>query len=167
MSKRRQRGIWIAVGIVVLAAVLLTAAYYPRSFAQAMGEDYDRQRLDHISIYLSHPEQGQSREITLSPADPATEDLLALLEGQRYRPVYHNPWTPISGRALALDYWVHGVFVFQEEEDGSAAVSLSFDGNPEIGIGPGGVFRRGYRLDPAVQQQLLDLLTAQPAAPAE
>ena len=26
------------------------------------------------------------------------------LEGQRYRPVYHNPWGAISGHPVALDY---------------------------------------------------------------
>ncbi|MFQ9411488.1 MAG: hypothetical protein ACLR1T_11145 [Evtepia gabavorous] len=99
------------------------------------------------------------------PDDPATGDLLALLEGQRYRPVYHNPWGAISGHPVALDYAIYGVFVFQGE-DGGVSVPFYFDGYREVSIGSGGPFRKGYRLDPAVQQAVLDLLLAQPDTPA-
>lgn len=157
MTKRKRRGILIAAAVVLLAVVAGTVACFPRTFAQAIG-NYDLQQLDHIDIWLSHPERGQSREIILSADDPATEELLTLLEGQRYRPVYHAPWNPVTGRALVLDYWVHETFVFQKEGDSYPAAFLDCDGHPEITLGPGGLFRRGFRLDPAVQQQMLDLL---------
>lgn len=164
MSKRKRRGILLVVVVVLLAGVVATVAYYPRTFAQAMG-NYDLQRLDHIEIWLSHPERGQSREINLSADDPATEELLTLLEGQRYRPVYHAPWSPLHGRAMGLDYLVQGLFYFQKEDDDYPAVFLGCIGHPEITLGPGGLFRRGFRLDPAVQQQMLDLLLEQPYTP--
>lgn len=92
-------------------------------------------------------------------------ETLTSFSGQRYRPVYHNPWGAISGHPTALDYAIYGVFVFQGE-DGGVSVPFYFDGYREVSIGSGGPFRKGYRLDPAVQQAVLDLLLAQPDTPA-
>ena len=164
MTRRKKMG--IALLLAVILAALLAGAYYPRSFAQVMGQDYDPNRLDNISVSLSHPDADQSREVTLSPTDPAAGQLLALLEGQRYRPVYHNPWGAISGRSLAMDYWIHG-FIVVQVEDGYSGLFFAFDGNPEVTIGDGGFFRRGFRLDPAVQRQVLDLLLEQPYTTGE
>ncbi len=143
---------------------LLMAAYWPSTLPQVLGKDFAQ--LKEVQIHLSHVRNNSpSRDLTLSPDDPATGDLLALLEGQRYRPVYHNPWGAISGHPTALDYAIYGVFVFQGE-DGGVSVPFYFDGYREVSIGSGGPFRKGYRLDPAVQQAVLDLLLAQPDTPA-
>lgn len=154
----------ILVGILAILTAFLMAAYWPSTLPQVLGKDFAQ--LKEVQIHLSHVrDNSPSRDLTLSPDDPATGDLLALLEGQRYRPVYHNPWGAISGHPVALDYAIYGVFVFQGE-DGGVSVPFYFDGYREVSIGSGGPFRKGYRLDPAVQQAVLDLLLAQPDTPA-
>ncbi len=51
-------------------------------------------------------------------------------------------------------------------EDGGVSVPFYFDGYREVSIGSGGPLPQvGYRLDPAVQQAVLDLLLAQPGHP--
>ena len=146
----RRRNLLILVGILAILTAFLMAAYWPSTLPQVLGKDFAQ--LKEVQIHLSHD-------------DPATGDLLALLEGQRYRPVYHNPWGAISGHPVALDYAIYGVFVFQGE-DGGVSVPFYFDGYREVSIGSGGPFRKGYRLDPAVQQAVLALLLAQPDTPA-
>lgn len=156
----RRRNLLILVGILAILTAFLMAAYWPSTLPQVLGKDFAQ--LKEVQIHLSHVrDNSPSRDLTLSPDDPATGDLLALLEGQRYRPVYHNPWGAISGHPVALDYAIYGVFVFQGE-DGGVSVPFYFDGYREVSIGSGGPFRKGYRLDPAVQQAVLDLLLARP-----
>ena len=198
----RRRNLLILVGILAILTAFLMAAYWPSTLPQVLGKDFAQ--LKEVQIHLSHVrDNSPSRDLTLSPDDPATGELLALLnfifqyrrppwlppflfleqsfraegipgndlellallEGQRYRPVYHNPWGAISGHPVALDYAIYGVFVFQGE-DGGVSVPFYFDGYREVSIGSGGPFRKGYRLDPAVQQAVLDLLLAQPDTPA-
>ena len=160
----RRRNLLILVVILAILTAFLMAAYWPSTLPQVLGKDFAQ--LKEVQIHLSHVRNNSpSRDLTLSPDDPATGDLLALLEGQRYRPVYHNPWGAISGHPTALDYAIYGVFVFQGE-DGGVSVPFYFDGYREVSIGSGGPFRKGYRLDPAVQQAVLDLLLAQPDTPA-
>lgn len=147
----RRRNLLILVGILAILTAFLMAAYWPSTLPQVLGKDFAQ--LKEVQIHLSHVRNNSpSRDLTLSPDDPATGDLLALLEGQRYRPVYHNPWGAISGHPTALD--------------GGVSVPFYFDGYREVSIGSGGPFRKGYRLDPAVQQAVLDLLLAQPDTPA-
>lgn len=75
------------------------AAYWPSTLPQVLGKDFAQ--LKEVQIHLSHVRNNSpSRDLTLSPDDPATGDLLALLEGQRYRPVYHNPWAPSAAIQL-------------------------------------------------------------------
>ena len=118
----RRRNLLILVGILAILTAFLMAAYWPSTLPQVLGKDFAQ--LKEVQIHLSHVRNNSpSRDLTLSPDDPATGDLLALLEGQRYRPVYHNPWGAISGHPTALDYAIYGVFVFQGEDGG---VSVPF-----------------------------------------
>ena len=142
----RRRNLLILVGILAILTAFLMAAYWPSTLPQVLGKDFAQ--LKEVQIHLSHVRNN-------SPSR----------EGQRYRPVYHNPWGAISGHPTALDYAIYGVFVFQGE-DGGVSVPFYFDGYREVSIGSGGPFRKGYRLDPAVQQAVLDLLLAQPDTPA-
>ena len=87
----RRRNLLILVGILAILTAFLMAAYWPSTLPQVLGKDFAQ--LKEVQIHLSHVrDNSPSRDLTLSPDDPATGDLLALLEGQRYRPVYHNPW---------------------------------------------------------------------------
>ena len=126
----RRRNLLILVGILAILTAFLMAAYWPSTLPQVLGKDFAQ--LKEVQIHLSHVRNNSpSRDLTLSPDDPATGDLLALLEGQRYRPVYHNPWGAISGHPTALDYAIYGVFVFQGE-DGGVSVPFYFDGYREV-----------------------------------
>lgn len=90
----RRRNLLILVGILAILTAFLMAAYWPSTLPQVLGKDFAQ--LKEVQIHLSHVrDNSPSRDLTLSPDDPATGDLLALLEGQRYRPVYHNPWGAI------------------------------------------------------------------------
>ena len=94
----RRRNLLILVGILAILTAFLMAAYWPSTLPQVLGKDFAQ--LKEVQIHLSHVRNNSpSRDLTLSPDDPATGDLLALLEGQRYRPVYHNPWGAISGHS--------------------------------------------------------------------
>ena len=138
----RRRNLLILVGILAILTAFLMAAYWPSTLPQVLGKDFAQ--LKEVQIHLSHVRNNSpSRDLTLSPDDPATGDLLALLEGQRYRPVYHNPWGAISGHPTALDYAIYGVFVFQGE-DGGVSVPFYFDGYREVSIGSGGPSPPGF-----------------------
>ena len=138
----RRRNLLILVGILAILTAFLMAAYWPSTLPQVLGKDFAQ--LKEVQIHLSHVrDNSPSRDLTLSPDAPATGELLA----------------------LALDYAIYGVFVFQGE-DGGVSVPFYFDGYREVSIGSGGPFRKGYRLDPAVQQAVLALLLAQPDTPA-
>lgn len=142
----RRRNLLILVGILAILTAFLMAAYWPSTLPQVLGKDFAQ--LKEVQIHLSHVRNNSpSRDLTLSPDDPATGDLLALLEGQRYRPVYHNPWGAISGHPTALDYAIYGVFVFQGE-DGGVSVPFYFDGYREVSIGSGGPFRKATAWTP-------------------
>lgn len=148
--------------VLVLAAlaVVLFLLLRPRTFPQTMGRDYDPDRLREISVYLTQTESGQSREITLSPEDPAAEELLALLNSWTYSPVYH--FGVNTGHSIALDYYGSVFLIFEKQEDGYPAGAFYFDGYPEIQTSGTGGHRGSYRLSKDQQQQLLDLLLAQP-----
>lgn len=163
MTKRRRRVVVIAVVIVLLAAVILTVAYFPRSFAQAVGGSYDPAKtpqengLQEVYIILSGVTVDETRELHLDPDDPAAAELTALLDSQSWRPVY-----PEVGRQVELDYVVMGVYLVGDPYGGGRPGARFFlDGSGIAQAGQGGDLK-DYRMDPALQQQILDLLLEQP-----
>lgn len=163
MTKRRRRVVVIAVVIVLLAAVILTVAYYPRSFAQAVGGSYDPAKtpqengLQEVHVFLSGVTVDETRELHIDPDDPAAAELTALLDSQSWRPVY-----PEVGRQVELDYVVMGVYLVGDPYGGGRPGARFFlDGSGIAQAGQGGDLK-DYRMDPALQQQILDLLLEQP-----
>lgn len=163
MTKRRRRAVVIAVVIVLLVAVILTVAYYPRSFAQAVGGSYDPAKtsqengLQEVHIILSGVTVDETRELHIDPDDPAAAELTALLDSQSWRPVY-----PEVGRQVELDYVVMGVYLVGDPYGGGRPGARFFlDGSGIAQAGQGGDLK-DYRMDPALQQQILDLLLEQP-----
>lgn len=163
MTKRRRRAVVIAVVIVLLAAVILTVAYYPRSFAQAVGGSYDPAKtpqengLQEVHVFLSGVTVDETRELHLDPDDPAAAELTALLDSQSWRPVY-----PEVGRQVELDYVVMGVYLVGDPYGGGRPGARFFlDGSGIAQAGQGGDLK-DYRMDPALQQEILDLLLEQP-----
>lgn len=163
MTKRRRRVVVIAVVIVLLVAVILTVAYYPRSFAQAVGGSYDPAKtpqengLQEVYVILSGITVDETRELHIDPDDPAAAELTALLDSQSWRPVY-----PEVGRQVELDYVVMGVYLVGDPYGGGRPGARFFlDGSGIAQAGQGGDLK-DYRMDPALQQQILDLLLEQP-----
>lgn len=146
--------------LLVIVAVVLAFLFWPRSFPQIMGKDYDPDQLREITVYLSQvSEAGRTRVVDLPPEDPATEELLSLLEDWTYTPVHQIGST--TGYAIPFDYRVSLCMVFQEQEDGYPAGTLFFDGYPHIEIAGTGGKHGTYKLSQDQQQRLLDLLLAQ------
>ena len=144
-------------------AVILTVAYYPRSFAQAVGGSYDPAKtsqengLQEVYIILSGVTVDETRELHIDPDDPAAAELTALLDSQSWRPVY-----PEVGRQVELDYVVMGVYLVGDPYGGGRPGARFFlDGSGIAQAGQGGDLK-DYRMDPALQQQILDLLLEQP-----
>ena len=163
MTKRRRRAVVIAVVIVLLVAVILTVAYFPRSFAQAVGGSYDPAKtpqengLQEVYIILSGVTVDETRELHIDPDDPAAAELTALLDSQSWRPVY-----PEVGRQVELDYVVMGVYLVGDPYGGGRPGARFFlDGSGIAQAGQGGDLK-DYRMDPALQQEILDLLLEQP-----
>lgn len=163
MTKRRRRAVVIAVVIVLLVAVILTVAYFPRSFAQAVGGSYDPAKtpqengLQEVYVILSGITVDETRELHIDPDDPAAAELTALLDSQSWRPVY-----PEVGRQVELDYVVMGVYLVGDPYGGGRPGARFFlDGSGIAQAGQGGDLK-DYRMDPALQQQILDLLLEQP-----
>ena len=163
MTKRRRRAVVIAVVIVLLVAVILTVAYYPRSFAQAVGGSYDPAKtpqengLQEVHVFLSGVTVDETRELHLDPDDPAAAELTALLDSQSWRPVY-----PEVGRQVELDYVVMGVYLVGDPYGGGRPGARFFlDGSGIAQAGQGGDLK-DYRMVPALQQEILDLLLEQP-----
>lgn len=159
MTKKQKR--WLALGGVALAVGLLAWAFWPRTFAQTVGEGYDPSQIWEMQVTLNDvADPDRSRSVVLSAGDPALEEALSILNGQRYRPIYH--WGAITGKSVPLDYYIAGFLVFEKEGDGYPASFFYFSGNREAVLSRLGGEDRSYRVEQAFQQELLDLLLAQP-----
>ncbi|MFQ7138701.1 hypothetical protein [Evtepia sp.] len=158
----------LSVGVVVVVVAALLAIFnQSRTFAQFMGPDYDPGKLDNVQIFLSAIDNDTpSREITLTPEDPAAQELLELLNRQTYDVVYG---VGTIGSQVPLAYTVSLTLVMEREEDGYPSAFFYLNGSPEMtirGLEQGADFSNliptYYRADPAFQQEVLDLLLAQP-----
>ena len=95
----RRRNLLILVGILAILTAFLMAAYWPSTLPQVLEKDFAQ--LKEVQIHLSHVrDNSPSRDLTLSPDDPATGDLLALLEGQRYLRSTTTPGAPSAAIQL-------------------------------------------------------------------
>ncbi len=161
----------LAVGIlIVVVAALLAIFNQSRTFPQLMGQSYAPTKVESIHIYLSPMQNGlPARELTLTQEDPAAQDLLALLGSQVY-----DVWYDVGaggGHQILLDYTVYMTLSMEPEGEAQTMATVALDGSAHMDtdvLGPGGWssssnwVRTYYRADPAFQQEVLDLLLAQP-----
>lgn len=150
MNPRTKRGLTIAVLLVLLAA--LVWFLYPRRFDQAMGKTFDPQEVVSVQAILHGSET--LLEVTLSPEDPAYEELLTLLESKKYVRTPGREWQEIT-----LDYSV--ILAFGREGGDNC---LDFTGEDAMRFYGSHEGERWYRVSgaQAFQQKVLDLLLAQP-----
>ena len=157
MNPRTKRTMTIAVVVVLLAA--LVWYLYPRSFAQAMGKNFDWEEVQQIQVYLVSTDfaNGETREIFLYTDDPAYEELRTLLDSQKYNP----PMGEVYGQAMQLEYYAYFTFSAQKE-DGWFGRTLVIPGARNIQFlpGDGRFFSPSGGLE--FQQDVIDLLLAQP-----
>lgn len=167
MTKRNNGALAIGIVIVIVAA-LVAIFHQSRTFTQIMGQDYAPEKVDSIHVYLqAMGHDAPSREVVLSGEDPAAQELLALLGSQTYDVGYEVG--AIEGHAVPLDYTITLILTMEPEEEGASAPFLYFDGSDEATMdgldraaGSNGWVRTHYRVDLAFQQEILDLLLAQP-----
>ena len=162
MRNRTSGALFVGVVVVVVAA-LLAIFNQSRTFAQFMGPDYDPGKLDNIQIFLSAIDNDTpSREITLTPEDPAAQELLALLNRQTYDVVY-SFGTVSGGYSAPYGYLANLAIRLPEKGTGYSWASITLSGEPQLQIsGPYQPGYQTYRADPAVQKAIMDLLLAQP-----
>lgn len=155
--------------VIVVAAALVAIFTQSRTFAQAMGQGYAPEKVDSVHVYLqAMGHDAPSREVVLSGEDPAAQELLALLGSQTYDVGYEVG--AIEGHAVPLDYTITLILTMEPEpEERASAAFLYFDGSDEATMdgldraaGSNGWVRTHYRVDLAFQQEILDLLLAQP-----
>lgn len=155
--------------VIVVAAALVAIFHQSRTFTQIMGQDYAPGKVDSVHVYLqAMGHDAPSREVVLSGEDPAAQELLALLGSQTYDVGYEVG--AIEGHAVPLDYTITLILTMEPEpEEGASAAFLYFDGSDEATMdgldraaGSNGWVRTHYQADPAFQQEILDLLLAQP-----
>ena len=151
MNPRTKRTLTVTVVVVLLA--VLVWFLYPRSFQQAMGRTFDPENICSVQAIL-HEKGGPMTEITLSPEDPAYEELVSLLESKKYVCTPGREW-----REITLDYSVTLAFGW---EGGDSC--LDFTGEDAMRFYGSHERERWYRVSgaQAFQQDVLDLLLAQP-----
>ena len=150
MKKRTSGALAIGVVVVVVAA-LLAIFNQSRTFAQAMGQDYDPGQVQAIHVALYAPDDAQSRRVTLSPTDPAAQELLTLLGSQMYDVVY-SFGTVSGGYSAPYGYLANLAIRLPEKGTGYSWASITLSGEPQLQIsGPYQPGYQTYRADPAVQ----------------
>ena len=162
MTKRNNAALAIGI-ILVIVAALVAIFNQSRTFPQIMGQSYASAKVESIHIYLSPMQNGlPTRELTLTQEDPAAQDLLNLLGGQVY-----DVWYDVGageGHQILLDYTVYMTLSMEQ-----AMATVALDGSKYMDIDGldrgswnGNWVRTHYRADLAFQQEVLDLLLAQP-----
>lgn len=157
MNPRTKRTLILIAALVLLVAAVTLWAKIPRTFEQAMGNGFDRTRVDQVHAFVSTVNGIETREVFLSPGDPAYEELWALLDAQEYYPVMKR----VHGQQMQLDHYVFLAFRIPEEEgwsswpvDISGSRYIQFLGGRNLYFSPSGGL--------AFQQDVIDLLLAQP-----
>lgn len=100
--------------------------------------------------------------MTLSPTDPAAQELLTLLDSQMYDVVY-SLGAVSGGSGAPYGYLANLEIQLPEKGTGYPWARITLSGEPQLQIsGPYRLDYQTYRADPAVQKAILDLLLAQP-----
>ena len=156
MTKRNNAALAIGI-ILVIVAALVAIFNQSRTFPQIMGQSYASAKVESIHIYLSPMQNGlPTRELTLTQEDPAAQDLLNLVGAG-------------EGHQILLDYTVYMTLSMEPEGEAQAMATVALDGSKYMDIDGldrgswnGNWVRTHYRADLAFQQEVLDLLLAQP-----
>ena len=141
MKKRTSGALAIGVVVVVVAA-LLAIFNQSRTFAQTMGQDYDPGQVQAIHVALYAPDDAQSRQVTLSPTDPAAQELLTLLGSQMYDVVY-SLGTVSGGYSAPYGYLANLAIRLPEKGTGYSWASITLSGEPQLQIS--GPYQPGYQ----------------------
>ena len=118
----------LAIGVVVVVVAALLAIFnQSRTFAQTMGQDYDPGQVQAIHVALYAPDDAQSRQVTLSPTDPAAQELLTLLGSQMYDVVY-SFGTVSGGYSAPYGYLANLAIRLPEKGTGYSWASITLSG---------------------------------------
>ena len=127
---KRQTSGALAIGVVVVVVAALLAIFnQSRTFAQTMGQDYDPGQIQAIHVALYAPDDAQSRQVTLSPTDPAAQELLTLLGSQMYDVVY-SFGTVSGGYSAPYGYLANLAIRLPEKGIGYSWASITLSGEP-------------------------------------
>lgn len=144
------------IALVELVVLLILGCYFflPKSFSQAMGKDFDPDRVTAVTVQLegARGKCGEDHTFSLSPADPIYTELIDRLESRKYLPLYTNT----TARTTTLDYVVTLIF----QQDGAEYI-FTFCGDRAMdvrGVKTRTVQLKGYE---AFQSSLLALLLGQ------
>ena len=158
MNPRTKRNLLLIAVLALLVTAVTLWAKTPRTFDQAMGSGFDRDRVDQIHAFVCTISGTETREVVLNPDDPACEELWAILDGQGYYPALEK----INGQQMKLEHYVYlscrvqedGV-VFPWRVDIPGSRYMQFLGmNRDRHFSPSGGLE--------FQQDVIDLLLAQP-----
>lgn len=144
----------IAIVEIVIVVLLAVWLFFPKNFQKAMGYDFDPEQVTAVTALLAAGEE--ERTVDLSPADPAFEELMTLLESSRYRAQGVGGQDQGQGQ----DYRVTLTF-----RQNAQTYTLSFAGGEQMDFhGSGEEGSRAFRTsdNQAFQQEILDVLLAQP-----
>ena len=120
--------------VIVVAAALVAIFHQSRTFTQIMGQDYAPEKVDSIHVYVqAMGHDAPSREVVLTPEDPATQALLDLLNRSLYEVQYAPVWAN-TDRSVRLDYIISMTIVMDPEDGGYPYADLRFRGCPEAEI---------------------------------
>ena len=148
------------IALVELVVILAVAVYFffPRPLSGALGSGFDPDEVTGVQVDLTAfgGEAEGGRTLSLSPDDPAWEELLSLLSSKWYRPYYLEG----SSRNVTLDYTVQ-ITISQPE----AVFRYSLTGDKAIDLAAGAEGTRGRSFQvtdsQAFQQSVLDFLLEQ------
>lgn len=159
MNPRTKRTLILIAALVILVTAVILWAKIPRTFEQAMGNDFDRTRIDRVEVFVSSVRGSEeTRKVILQSDDPAYEMLWALLDGQEFYPAMEK----IQSQQMKLDHYAYLAFRVPEE-DGWSSWRLDLSGSRYIQFLPGS---GSHYFSPsgglAFQQEVIDLLLVQP-----
>ena len=157
-SRTKQILIFVAVLVLLVTAVTLWAKT-PRTFEQAMGSGFDRDRVDQVHAFVPTVRGGEAdtHEVILDPEDPAYEALWALLDEQEFYPAMKK----VQSQQMQFEHYAYVAFMTQEE-DGWYSYQVDIPGSRYIQI----LGHKNRYFSPSggleFQQEEIDLLLAQP-----
>ena len=159
MNSRTKRNLILVAVLAILVAAVILWAKTPRTFEQAMGSGFDRDRVDQVHAFVPTVRGGEAdtHEVILFPDDPACEALWALLDEQEF----YSALEKVDSQQMQLDHYAYVAFMTQEE-DGWYSYRVDIPGSRYIQI----LGHKNRYFSPSggleFQQEVIDLLLAQP-----